>query len=205
MSKKRNTRKQNFKYLAESLGAEFATEDHFGLISLLSDFKLFRPHTEKKIENIIRFSDTAFKLYVFDFQHIFYTGNTQSKDNQTVLFVQSTELGLPHFLLKPESFWDKLIKWLKIQNNPDIDFEDHPEFSKQYFLSGDHESFVRYTFKKGDVLEFFSTEKNWTLEGTNYFFIFYKKNKIVRVDHLRSFINKGLQLYEWLKEEDEEE
>ncbi len=202
MAKKRYSRTASIKNLASYLGISYQDQND-SLVKLLNDFKLFSVGYNKKIYNQLHFVHDDFDLFLFDYSYVVSSGNATMKFKQTVLFINSKELGLPQFRMRPEGIWLRFGQWLNLKR--DIDFDDYPEYSKQYFLTGPYEDFIRYTFKKEGILEFFTKEKNWSMEGMNYFFIFYKDKKIIRVDHLKKFIAKGIQLFEWIRDEEEEE
>jgi hypothetical protein len=98
--------------------------------------------------------------------------------------------------MQPENFFHKIGQKFGLQ---DIDFEEYPTFSNQYLLRGQDESLIRSTMSK-DMLHFFTLEKYWSLEGMNYYFIFYKRNKILPIDQIQKLHKKGLQVFEMLQD-----
>ena len=182
-------RSGQMKDVAKKLGLSYDRGDDFGLINLLKDFKLFSRGRRKKITNILgektEWKETDFRL--FDYKYTIKTGKHSKTFRQTVFFVQSKKLGLPQFYMKPEHFFNKIGHYLGIE---DIDFEEFPEFSNQYWLKGEDEGQIRQTMSD-DVLHFFTIEKDWSLEGINYYLIFYKKNEILPNTDLVDFYQKG--------------
>ena len=75
--------------------------------------------------------------------------------------MESDELRLPSFSLKPEGFLHRLVASLGLQ---DINFDTHPEFSRMYQLQGSDEESVRELFQPG-VLEYFEQHKGLCVEG----------------------------------------
>ena len=49
-----------------------------------------------------------------------------------------------------------------------------------------------------EVLKYFSVEKNWSLEGVNYYLIFYQKRKLIPPHQIRHFYQKGMEIYKML-------
>jgi len=45
-----------------------------------------------------------------------------------------------------------------------------------------------------DVLHFFTIEKEWSLEGLNYFLIFYKADYLMAEEELVDFYHKGNEI-----------
>ena len=79
-------------------------------------------------------------INVFDYRFTISTGKTSVTKEQTVFFMNSKELGLPDFYMKPEHFLHKIAAFLGFE---DIDFEEFPGFSDQYHLKGEDEHYIR--------------------------------------------------------------
>ena len=175
---------------------KFSEEDEFGLRRLLKGFQLFRRGRRRKIENIMHHSTFDRKTFVFDYTYVTGKNNSNKYHRQSVMFLNSKNLGLPQFSMKPENLWHQLTDWLRITS--DIDFESHPDFSEKYFLTSENEQLIRYLFDK-DVLDFFTVQKNWYVEGVNYYLIIYSLNERLHPKIIESFVNMGNKLYELLR------
>ncbi len=191
---------ENLKKIAYQLEMEFVEKDEYGLIALLRDFALFRRGHSKRIYNIIEKKDdwNQLNLRIFDYKFTVGSGKNSRTLRQTVFFMQSKKLGLPEFLMKPEHFFNKVGNYLGLQQ--DIDFENFPDFSDQYLLKGEDEEMVRYIMSN-DLLQFFTIEKDWALEGINYYLIFYKRNSILSPEGIQELYEKGMYVYDLLSEE----
>ncbi len=191
-------RKADMKQLSSKLKMEYSATDEWGLLNLLTDFRLFKRGYAKRISNVLSVKDSMMDshLRIFDYKFVVGGGNSTRRISQTVFFVNSKKLGLPQFSMKPENFFHKIGAKLGMQ---DIDFEEYPTFSDQYLLRGADEGFIRSTMSP-DLLQFFTLEKYWSLEGVNYFFIFYKWNKILPVDQVQQMHKKGVKIFEMLKD-----
>lgn len=187
--------------IANKLEMQFEAKDEWGLKTLLKDFHLFRRGGRKKILNYMHKSDgwLEMEMHLFDYHYTISTGKSSYTFKQTVFFVQSKRLGLPQFLMKPENFFHKIGHFLGIK---DINFEEFPEFSNQYYLKGPDEEFIRAALNE-KVLRFFTVEKNWSLEGINYFLIFYCNDTILPPQKILNFYDKGIQLCNMLSTEKE--
>lgn len=187
-------RSQEFAEIAYRIGVDFSPEDDWGLINLLSDFKLFRRGIRKSITNVLRSQDGLLQtdLRIFDYQYTISTGKTSKRFRQTVFFADSRQLGLPEFRMKPEHFLHKIGALLGFD---DINFEAFPEFSRQYYLKSSDEQYLRATMHDG-ILRFFSVEKGWRVEGVNYYLIFYKKDVLLPPQEIKQFYDKGLHVFE---------
>ncbi|MCB0561564.1 MAG: hypothetical protein H6573_03375 [Lewinellaceae bacterium] len=196
MSYSRSTQLKNVAY---ELGMEYAEEDTWGLHTMLKDFKLFSRGRRRGITNMLYRRDGMLQLDVriFDYRYTIYRNNHARVFKQTVFYVQSKNLGLPQFLMKPENFFHKVGAWLGIE---DIDFERYPKFSNQYLLKGDDEDYIRASFSD-EVLQFFTIEKDWTMEGLNYYLVLYRKNQLLLPSQIINFYKKGMQLHQLLRAE----
>ncbi len=186
--------------LSTRLKMDFTAADKWGLYNLLEDFKLFRSGGSHKITNMLMRKDdmetTDFRI--FDYSYVISTGKSSTTIRQTVFYMHSTTLALPQFWMKPETVFHKLGIWLGLQR--DINFEEFPEFSSQYFLKGTDETYVRSTMND-NVLRFFTIEKNWCLEGVGYMMLLYKKGMILDTYEITQLFHKGLKVYNLLQAE----
>jgi hypothetical protein len=119
--------------LAEELGFSFEPKSDNSLLSQFGGFHLFTQGHGKKVQNLMQSDASDVRAAVFDYRYTVGSGKHQQTYKQTVLYFQTNELALPHFVLRPESFWHKIGKLFGYQ---DIDFEANPTFSKHYLLRG---------------------------------------------------------------------
>jgi len=182
-------RTEAIRNLAYRLGMDYEESDEWGLKKLLKDFHLFRKGHSRRIENLMIHEDPLLDstFRVFDYRYVVSSNNSTRVFKQTVFFVDSKKLGLPTFWMKPENFFHRIGSLLGIE---DIDFEEFPEFSNQYWLKGENEEFIRASMNE-DVIKFFTVEKNWSLEGVNYFMILYQRDKLLPIRQIHDFYDKG--------------
>ena len=196
MGKLDDVRSQSIQGFGRKLKMKFSREDEYGLARLLRDFKLFKRGHSRRIHNLLSTDSFDRKSHIFDYTYVIGKGKDRRYRRQTVLFIDSKELGLPAFTMQPEKLWHRLTEWLKITK--DIDFESHPEFSEQYLLESEDEELLRYLYDK-DVLDFFTVNKNWHVEGINYFLVLYSLNERLHPKLIESFYNMGERLFNLLK------
>ncbi|MFQ5445593.1 MAG: hypothetical protein ACE5FF_01555 [Saprospiraceae bacterium] len=203
MARLKNTkqRKEELRQVAYSLGMEFHEKDEWGLLSLLKDFALFKKGFGRKAFNILQKKTGLLeeKISIMDYQYTVSSGNSAVTFVQTVFFIQSKQLALPEMLLKPENFFHKIGAWLGMQ---DIDFVEHPEFSNKFLLQGEDEERIRRTMNE-KIMRFFLVEKKWCMESIGYYLVFYKERTQVKPAAVKSLYEKGMALYEHLKNKDE--
>ena len=183
--------------VASKMDMEFEAKDSSALYYMLKDFTLFRKGRRKKVLNVMSFTDDMMEVqfHVFDYHYTRGSGNSKKTRRQTVFFVNSKLLGLPEMQLKPETILHKLGHFLGIE---DINFEEFPKFSGQYYLTGEDEELVRHAMNE-KALRFFTNEKGWCMEGLNYYMVLYKRNKLASTKSVKTLIRKGKQLHEIFK------
>ena len=191
-------RREQLSKLAFELDMQFHAKDEYGLKSRLGQFRLFKESGSKSISNLLLKKDAwlSSTVAIFDLK-ITDHDNSGEVFSQTVFFIDSKELSLPEFFIRPEYFFDRVGKFLKLAD--EIQFQEYPEFDKNYWIKGDEESLVK-KMVSDDLARFFAVEKKWRLEGMNYFLIFYQRKKLLKPEEIKSFYKKGLQLFDWLKE-----
>ncbi|NND06255.1 MAG: hypothetical protein HKN87_07735 [Saprospiraceae bacterium] len=196
--KKKRQRGSALRETAARLNLSYSPADKLHVLKLLSDFKLFGVGTRRTVKNLLWKDDHELdvKIRIFDYHYTVSTGKSSSTFKQTVFFVQSKSLGLPKFYMRPEHFLHKIGRWLGIE---DIDFTSHEVFSDNYHLKGKEEGIIRDTFTE-DVLHYFTFEKDWHLEGLNYYLIVYKDKERMQPDQIADFYEKGKMMFNLLSQ-----
>jgi hypothetical protein len=191
---KRGAQIRDFGY---QIGYGYSAIDEYGLINLLRDFQLFKKGIGRRIKHLLtkEFPDSGLKVYLFDYQYTVSTGKTSVTYYQTVFYTSTKDMGLPRFYLKPENLLHTIGSWL---GKNDIDFDDFPDFSKSYYLTGEDEYLIRRTFTE-QVIKFFEKNPGWSVEGLNYFMIFYQERKRITPEQMRFFKDKGFEIFELFK------
>lgn len=198
LSKKEVLRKEKYKFLCAAQGMTFLDKDEYGTKAYLNGFELFKSRNGK-IRNLCQLKSDAMdkEINIFDYRYTISTGKTFHVFDQTVFFVNSKNLGLPEFLLKPESLGHKIGAYLGWE---DIDFESYPVFSDKYHLSGENEDYIRHHFDD-TILKFFSKTSGWSIEAANYYLIFYAANSLVPENILMDFYRLGTGVYDLFRNE----
>jgi hypothetical protein len=129
------------------------------------------------------------RVAVFDYHFTVGGGKSQTVYHQTVCAVCDRRLRLPVFDLKPESIWNKLGALFGYE---DIDFEEHPEFSRKYFLSGVGEAAVRALFRP-EVRDTLEKRDGLSLEGAGDRFICFRANVRVEPGEIENLTRETLE------------
>ena len=199
-NKQNPSREGQLRAVAHRLGMDFIEQEDYSVTREVSDFELFRKGRNRLALNIMHKQDEWMQnnIKIFDYQ--FETGHRDQRRivAQTVFLMKSKDLGLPQFVMKPESIWHKITSYFGKQ---DIDFDRFPKFSGNYLLQGEDEEYIR--FKMSDeILHFFSRERGWHMEGVNYYLILYKENHRLRANSVSQLYERGMGLFNLLKDEE---
>lgn len=175
-------------------GLPFFDKGDPSLINELSHFQLFSQGRSRKIKNIVHGNTAEGEVGIFDYQYA-SGGRNSTTFRQSVIYIQSAELNLPPFAMRPEDLFDRLGGYLGFQ---DIDFETHPNFSKIYLLKGQNEEATRQLFQE-PILAHFESVKGINLEGSGVRFIYFRADTRIKPEELESFLQEGFHLYSLLR------
>lgn len=93
----------------------------------------------------------------------------------TVALLSEVNLLIPDFALEPENLWSK---FSELTSGKDIDFANHPEFSKKYYLRGEPEEQIRHLFTK-KVIDFLEENRQVHIECHRNKLLFYFKRHLL--------------------------
>ena len=93
--------------------------------------------------------------------------------------------------MRPENIFDIVGSALGFQ---DIDFEDHPQFSKTFVLKGNDEPAIREFFDN-QLLDFFAGRQGICFECSPGLLIYFRGGKKSKVEELRGFLSEGYSVY----------
>lgn len=193
------SREGQLRAVAHRLGMYFIEQEEYSVTREVSDFELFQKGRNRLALNIMQKQDEWNENNIKIFDYEFETGYNKSRRivAQTVFLMRSKNLGLPQFVMKPETIFDKITTYFGKQ---DIDFERFPKFSGNYLLQGEDEEYIRFKMNE-EILHFFSQERGWHMEGVNYYLILYKENHRLRASSVAQLYERGMGLFNLLKDE----
>lgn len=189
--------------LARRLDLDFYEKDDFGLLAQLKSFDLFRRErrwigSNGRIGNILRGRVGETDVYLFDYTYSVQSNNSRRRITQTVFFANDKNWFLPDFHLKPETWWHKVQARLGAAG--DINFDEHPEFSEKFWLSGEFADLIREKFSPA-LRDFLAERPPSHLEGSNYYFLAYKPRKRLDAAEAEVFFKNCCALVKLLQNE----
>ena len=93
----------------------------------------------------------------------------------TLVLISEVDIHIPDFALEPEGL---ATKFSELAGTKDIDFKDHPVFSKKYFLRSVNEEKTRQFFTE-DILTFLENREDIHIECHKNKLLFYKKRDLL--------------------------
>jgi hypothetical protein len=154
----------------------------------------------------------------------FYTGTGKSSkfNERTFLLIESKNMNLPSFYLKPAGWVSDRVQ--KLVGFQDVDFESHPQFSKKYFLCAfndgsevtrsslglipgsisrapsKNDSNVRELFESSGILDFLELQTGLIIEGEGNRLLFRQDlKKRIPVKKIGSFLQLGIKILSFIK------
>ncbi len=162
----------------------------------LSILPLFNTGRGRTLTNLIVADTPELQISLFDLLYVTGRGKNKRVRRQSVVAVQSAELGLPEFHLRPEKTLDAIGSLLGLQ---DIDFDHHPDFSRAFVLKSKSEQETRDLFDQ-DLLDFFASRPEFSFEASRGMFVCFRRWKRVEPPEIRDLLGEGLQTMQALRD-----
>ena len=176
--------------VARELGFELATQAEPELCQSLEDCMLLGSGHSAQIGNLMWGKIGAQHVALFDFCYATGSGKGRKTWTQTVLQLRFEGPGLPQFALRPETTMEQ---WWGLSSgvSEDINFPNHPEFSRTYLLNGKDTRAVRKLFTDA-VLEGFEQRHGLSVEGNGNTLLIYRHDLRTDPSHLGTLVDEGM-------------
>ncbi|QOD61041.1 SulP family inorganic anion transporter [Polaribacter haliotis] len=152
----------------------------------LPNFGYFKTRNIEKVSNVLSNEDCT----MFDVQ--FSEGELIAKQviKATMLHIHPKKM-LPKFTLDKEGVFEYIYHFAGYK---DIDIDEHPDFSKRFYLSGKNEEKIRDYFTDELVL-FFESNKQYHIEATDVGLLVIDKERLASVKEIKAlaYFGSGLQ------------
>lgn len=151
-------------------------------------FHLFNAGHSRESRNVMRGRSGGIDVILFDYKYVTGSGKNQATHKQTVAAFRLEGTALPGFDLRHENVFHKIAALFGYR---DINFPEHPEFSRRYLLRGSDEAAVRALFSPAliDSFENLATRGNWwVVEGAGERLLVYRPGKRVHPEELPQFL-----------------
>jgi hypothetical protein len=170
---------------------DFAEQFDFTFYPMISramaKYKDFPIETGSKVmyeENILsKYTDYG-KIEISDIQVTDGAGSARQDSVMTVFLISDLEFAIPNFALEPERL---LTKFFEHTWGKDIDFRNHPDFSKKYYLRADNENEVRGFFT-ARLIAFLETQADVHIESQRGKLLIYDKREKLSSEEIQSVL-----------------
>jgi MFS superfamily sulfate permease-like transporter len=135
-------------------------------------------------ENVLSKYNEYGKVEVSDITVTEGAGAAQHDTKITVVHISDVETTFPDFALEPEGLFTKISE---LNFGKDIDFSDHPVFSKKYYLRGEQEIDVRNFFSPA-ILSFLETHDDLHIESHRNKLLIYKKRDLLTTEEIQEVL-----------------
>jgi hypothetical protein len=196
---KTSTREQNIKILAANNRWSYTKEEQVES-SELYDFNFFNSRPLEAKQNIIGHKHLDQKIDWEVFDVIFEEGAMMSKEvydsaNSATMQLIHLPFNIPAFVLEGEGFFDKFFDRVLSFHERDINFKEHPIFSKKYHLTGENPELIKSFFSK-PLIEFLEKEEIYHIESSENSIILFKSIKPAKSSELEKMVDFGEKLIE---------
>lgn len=158
--------------------------------ALVSSFGLGNKGHSQSCKNIMKGEAGGLQTTILDHFYKIGSGKDAQRYHQSVLIFEQPDLPMPSFQLRPENLGDKI---KSVFGRKDIDFDDSPEFSKQYYLVGANEKEVRNLFSPR-LRSFLVRNQGWYLEANGNYLLLFRAGHRVKPPQMTAFLQEGLTL-----------
>lgn len=184
---------------ADEMGLIFKPEGDDAFHQSLPEFPLFQIGRKQLLKNLILADTPELKMGLFDYCFTVGHGKHKKVRKLSVVVVRSADLHAPSCHLRPSIvFWDPIGALFGKQ---DVNFADHPEFSKAFVLKTDSEEETRAFFDQG-LLDFFIKHADISFETREGAFLYFRQWKRIDpgVESLRDFLGEGYAVLQALQD-----
>ena len=154
-------------------------------IKELPNFGYFKTRQITKISNAL--SNEQCTLFDIEFSE----GELIAKQNvkATMLYIELKNI-IPQFTLDREGIFEYIIHFAGFK---DIDIEEHPDFSKRFYLSGKNEEKIRKFFSD-ELILFFESNKYYHIESNEKGLLILGNERLAGVKEIKALADFGLRL-----------
>ena len=176
---------------ATRLSMTFVKKEDESRLAAYASFSLFGKGRGKKIVNNMEKQVGEMELACFEYHYTTGNGKNSKTHRQSVVSVGMSGAFFPSFELEPENMMHKI---RQVFGGQDIEFENHPEFTKMFRLQGADEEAVRRLFSS-QVIRSLEESKGLFIEASGNTIVFYKKGRRSSASQVETLIGDSLSTY----------
>jgi hypothetical protein len=161
------------------------TSEYKKEIKEITNFGYFKTRQITKVSNILSNEECT----LFDLE--FSEGELIAKQNVklTMMYLELKN-DIPQFTLDKEGIFEYIIHFAGFK---DIDIDNHPDFSKRFYLSGKNEEKIREFFSD-ELILFFESNKYYHIESNEKGVLIFENERLSGVKEIKALADFGLRL-----------
>lgn len=140
--------------------------------------------------NVLQGRIGSYDVTLMDYAYTTGSGKNRTTYRQTIAVIPNLGEELPDFELTPETFFDKVFQAFGYR---DINFPEHPEFSRKYALRGPNEDHIRQVFTP-ETLEYFSSKPGYSVEAKSGCMLVYRRNQVCPPEQIPEFAAEAVRI-----------
>lgn len=177
--------------IGHGLGLTFDRDGSAVLARMGGHIPLFRRGHARRASNALSGTIEDLAVHVFDFAYTVRGNRNNTTYRQTVAAFGVPNSDLPQFMLAPERIGHRLASALF--GLQDIDFEEYPEFSRRYRLSGADEAAIRARFD-ASLVQFLETLDRLYVEVGGGWIVVYRASRRVKPERIGAFLEEAFTI-----------
>lgn len=178
----------------QSLLAAMATELHWSYspkknatTKFLKDFVFFKTRQIPYVYNTLLQKEKKYKVFDVEFTEGAFIAHEVVKT--TVMYIQLDKT-IPVFTLDKEGLLEFIYG---LAGFKDIQLQNHPDFNKRFFLSGENEAEIKPLFTD-DLILFLESSPYYHVESNGNALLILKKERLLSVQEIKAMLYFGKQL-----------
>jgi carbonic anhydrase len=182
-------RQLSLKLFAQENGYEYSPKPKTRLIKLY-EFHYFKGKRLDTFRNELSVKHADFNLKILDLDY--HSGEliTQENSHSTLAYV-TLPFTLPEFWLHEEDLVERIVA---LAGFKDINFKEHPDFSKRYYLKGPNPEAVRACFQ-GELIAFFEANRAYHIEAKQNRLLILDKQRLASLSEMKIMLDFAIRLF----------
>ncbi len=184
-------RQKSLQHISKELSWDYTVDQNLNDVTDLPHFGYFKTRQIKKVSNVLSNSNCE----LFDIE--FHEGELFAKQiiKATMLYINLEEKTVPEFTLDKEGLFEYIYHFAGFK---DISIDNHPDFSKRFYLSGKDIDGIKHFFAD-DLVLFFESNKYYHIEATKKGLLIIGRERLAGVKEIKALADYGLRLMKIIK------
>lgn len=179
-------RQENLESIANDYDLEYGAEKNKD-VAFLDKFLYFKTKQANYVYNELTDKSKDVKLFDIEFSE----GEFIAKEViRTSMLHINLNISVPVFSLDRESLIDKVYA---LAGFSDINFENHPDFSKRFHLIGENEDKIK-SFFHDDLIHFFESNPYYHIESNGSSLLIFSKQRLASTKEIKALLDFGKRL-----------